>query len=629
MRAAVTKVLIPLMAALTAATPGVNVIVGVTAAVAGVVGVVTALATAANEGVPSVKELTEAARDMQKAMDEAGETYEENARQTMATAEVADLYIGKLEEIEAATGGNVEGNQEYQNILGLLLRTIPELSDCISETTDQYGRSAYTLETTTEALRRNTEAWKKNAETQAYQEYINSLYDQYGEVLAEAAENEIKLTQAQVKLDTAEQKRNAAMERLNELTEQAGENNSQFTQEYYDLQNAVYEYNDEIRRAEKTIGHLNTAMETGAEAAAAAEAEIRSAEDAVSLLTGATGKQTEAEAEAARQSQELQAVIGDTAEEMARLAEAYGEAYDAALDSISGQYTLWDEAAAVAETSAGSINNALESQITYWQEYNKNLQSLTERSGDIEGLGAVIASFADGSEDSVNAIAGMASASDTDLQAMVENWQELQKEQEAAAESMADLKTGFSSKMDELQAEFAEDVRAMDLGEEAKVSGRATIQGYIDGANSMLPVVRDTYAELARAASGALGPAIYSDSAYAANKTIPQYAGGTDNAAPGFALVGEEGPELVYFRGGEKVMDAAGTNDLRAKAEPAVSAMLSGGGGGPAPVQIVFQISGNATPETVQALRDYGDEFADRVREVLEDMSADAKRRAY
>ncbi len=627
--AAVTKVLIPLMAALTAATPGVNVIVGVTAAVAGVVGVVTALATAANEGVPSVKELTEAARDMQKAMDEAGETYEENARQTMATAEVADLYIGKLEEIEAATGGNVEGNQEYQNILGLLLRTIPELSDCISETTDQYGRSAYTLETTTEALRRNTEAWKKNAETQAYQEYINSLYDQYGEVLAEAAENEIKLTQAQVKLDTAEQKRNAAMERLNELTEQAGENNSQFTQEYYDLQNAVYEYNDEIRRAEKTIGHLNTAMETGAEAAAAAEAEIRSAEDAVSLLTGATGKQTEAEAEAARQSQELQAVIGDTAEEMARLAEAYGEAYDAALDSISGQYTLWDEAAAVAETSAGSINNALESQITYWQDYNKNLQSLTERSGDIEGLGAVIASFADGSEDSVNAIAGMASASDTDLQAMVENWQELQKEQEAAAESMADLKTGFSSKMDELQAEFAEDVRAMDLGEEAKVSGRATIQGYIDGANSMLPVVRDTYAELARAASGALGPAIYSDSAYAANKTIPQYAGGTDNAAPGFALVGEEGPELVYFRGGEKVMYAAGTNDLRAKAEPAVSAMLSGGGGGPAPVQIVFQISGNATPETVQALRDYGDEFADRVREVLEDMSADAKRRAY
>ena len=96
-------------------------------------------------------------------------------------------------------------------------------------------------------------------------------------------------------------------------------------------------------------------------------------------LTGVTEEQTEAEAEAAAQTQELQAVIGDTAEQVAALAEAYNEAYTAALDSISGQYNLWDEAAAVVETSAGSINNALESQITYWDNYNQNLESLRER----------------------------------------------------------------------------------------------------------------------------------------------------------------------------------------------------------------------------------------------------------
>ena len=629
--AAVTKGLIPLMAALTAATPGVNIIVGVTAAVAGVVGVVTALTTAANVGVPSVKELTEAARDMREAMDEAGETYEDTARQTMATAEVADLYIGKLEEIEAATDGNVEGNREYQNILGLLLRTVPELSDCISETTDQYGRSTYTLETTTEALRRNTEAWKKNAEAQAYQEYINSLYDQYGEVLAEAAENEIKLTQAQVKLDAAEQKRNAAMERINELTEQAGENNSQFTQEYYDLQNAVYEYNDEIRRAEKTIGHLNTAMETGTEAAAAAEAEIRSAEDAVSLLTGATGKQTEAEAEAARQSQELQAVMGDTAEEVARLAEAYGEAYDAALDSISGQYALWDEAAAVAETSAGSINNALESQITYWQDYNKNLLTLTDRAGEIEGLSDVIASFADGSEDSVNAIAGMASASDEDLRAMVENWRELQKEQEAAAGSVADMKTGFTTAMDELQAALSEDIEAMDLGEEAKASGQATIQGYIAAANEMIPLVRSAYEELGQAAVNAMGPMSYSDSAYATNRTRG-YASGTNNAQPGWAYVGEDGPELMFFNGGEKVLNAQETTKLRSNAIPAALSSPTTNSILP-PIQIAIQVEGNAAPETADALKDAAQDIAEmvteRVMDQLENRREDQRRREY
>ena len=158
--------------------------------------------------------------------------------------------------------------------------------------------------------------------------------------------------------------------------------------------------------------------------------------------------------------------------------------------SIENQYALWDEAAKVVETSAGSINNALESQITYWQDYNANLQSLTERSADIEGLSAVIASFADGNEDSVNAIAGLANASDEDLRAMVTNWQELQKEQETAAGSVADLKTDFSATMDELQQALAEDIEAMYLGDEAKASGRATIQGYIDAANDMLPEVQ-------------------------------------------------------------------------------------------------------------------------------------------
>ena len=192
------------------------------------------------------------------------------------------------------------------------------------------------------------------------------------------------------------------------------------------------------------------------------------------------------------------------------------------------------------ETSAGSINNALESQITYWQDYNANLQSLTERSADIEGLGAVIASFADGSENSVNAIAGLANASDEDLRAMVTNWQELQKEQETAAGSVADLKTDFSATMDELQQALAEDIEAMYLGDEAKASGRATIQGYIDAANDMLPEVQAAYKALARAASSALGPAAYSNSAYAANSNRG-YATGTESAEPGWAMVGENG----------------------------------------------------------------------------------------
>lgn len=607
---------------LTMSIPGVNVIMGVTAAVAGVVGVVTALATAADAGVPSVKELTEAARDMQEAMDEAGASYEETANQTLATAEVASIYIGKLEEIEAATNGNVEGNQEYHNILALLTRTIPELADDIDLTTN-------TINGGTEALRQHTEAWKKDAEAQAYQDYINSLYDQYGEVMAESAENSIKLTQAQIRLETAEKNRDAALERMNELSTAAYENGEMLSQEYYQLENSLYGYNDEIYTAQREIDNLNKALDADAEAVAAAEAEIESAQEAVEQLTGATEEQAAAEAEAARQSQELQGAIEDVMGQVAALTEAYNEAYTAALDSISGQYALWDEAAAVVETSAGSINSALESQITYWQDYNSNLQSLTERSADIEGLGAVIASFADGSENSVNAIAGLANASDEDLRAMVTNWQELQKEQEAAAGSVADLKTDFSATMDELQQALAEDIEDMDLGDEAAASGRATIQGYVDAANAMLPQVKSAYENLAKAASSAMG---YQMTYVPSSGTyVPQrgYATGTENAEPGWAMVGENGPEAMFFNGGEKVLNAAQTSALQAKSEPAVSAKLAPTGGSMPPVQVTFQIDGNATQETVQDLRAFADEIVERVMDTMEDAQADAARGAF
>lgn len=630
--AAGAKIAAAATALLSASIPGVNIIMGVTAAIAEVVGIVTALATAADDGVPSVKELTTAAQDMREAMDEASASYEENASQALATAELAGVYIDKLKEIEAATDGNTEGNQEYQNTLALLLRTMPELSDSISQTTDQYGRVTYTLETSTDALMANAEAWKKNAEAQAYQEYLNSLYDEYNGVMLEAAENSIKLTQAQTKLETAEKNRDAALARMNELSTEAYENGEFLSQEYYQLENALYGYNDEIYTAQREIDNLNKAIDKDAEAVAEAEAEINSAQEAVSQLTGATEEQTAAEAEAAAQTQELQSVIEGVTTQMSALTEAYEEAYTAAMDSISGQYALWDEAAAVVETSAGSINSALESQITYWQDYNANLASLSDRAADIDGLSDVIASFADGSAESVNAIAGLANASDEELAAMVTNWQELQKEQEAAAGSVADLKTDFTATMDELQTALAEDIEAMDLGDEAAASGRATIQGYINAANDMLPQVKTAYENLARAASNALGSNPASNSAYAANRSVPMYASGTSNAAPGLALVGEEGPELVYFDGGEKVLSAAQTAALQAKPAPALSAMVdsAGGGNGSSPtIQLTIHVDGNATQETVSALSASANEIVDMVMDRLEDERSDAGRRGY
>ena len=638
---------------LTTVTPGVNVIMGIAAAV-GVVtaGIIALASSAANDAVPSVKELTEAARGMREAMDEAKATYDDTVTSTMAAAGVADTYIGKLEELEAAGLNTDEQHRQYHNTLALLCQVVPELADYIDLETD-------TINGGTEALRANTEAWKQNAMQQAYQDQLTELYSQYSAVLIEAEENSIGLTKAQYSLEAAQQKLSDTYAQMDALwadaQKQADAYYDQYgyytdataflSQEYYDLQNSIYDTNNEIWAAEKSIKNYNKAMEEDADAVSDAEAEIALAEEAVKNLTASMNEGTGASEEAAAQVSEFQAAISGVQEKINALVESYNEAYSAAYESISGQYQLWDEAAKVVATSAGSINSALESQITYWQDYNANLQSLTDRSADIEGLSDMIASFADGSSDSVNAIAGMAGATDEQLATMVANWKTLQQEQQNAAGSVADLKTDFTATMDELQTALAEDIEAMDLGDEAKASAQATIQGFIDGAVGMLPQVTAAYNRVAAAAKAAL-----SASGTGTAGSIPGYAVGTQSAAPGFALVGENGPELVYFNGGEQVMTAEETAAMRESMEiqaitfaPQLLEALhaihgdgalsaepgAGSGAGSVELQIVFQINGGASPETVEALREYGDEFAERVLEVMEEAGIDTARRAY
>ena len=638
---------------LTTVTPGVNVIMGVAAAV-GVVtaGIIALASSAANDAVPSVKELTEAARGMREAMDEAKATYDDTVTSTMAAAGVADTYIGKLEELEAAGLNTDEQHRQYHNTLALLCQVVPELADYIDLETD-------TINGGTEALRANTEAWKQNAMQQAYQDQLTELYSQYSAVLIEAEENSIGLTKAQYSLEAAQQKLSDTYAQMDALwadaQKQADAYYDQYgyytdataflSQEYYDLQNSIYDTNNEIWAAEKSIKNYNKAMEEDADAVSEAEAEIALAEEAVKNLTASMNEGTGASEEAAAQVSEFQAAISGVQEKINALVESYNEAYSAAYESISGQYQLWDEAAKVVATSAGSINSALESQITYWQDYNANLQSLTDRSADIEGLSDMIASFADGSSDSVNAIAGMAGATDEQLATMVANWKTLQQEQQNAAGSVADLKTDFTATMDELQTALAEDIEAMDLGDEAKASAQATIQGFIDGAVGMLPQVTAAYNRVAAAARAAL-----SASGTGTAGSIPGYAVGTQSAAPGFALVGENGPELVCFNGGEQVMTAEETAAMRESMEiqaitfaPQLLEALNaihgdgalsaepgaGSGAGSVELQIVFQINGGASPETVEALREYGDEFTERVLEVMEEAGIDTARRAY
>lgn len=162
----------------------------------------------------------------------------------------------------------------------------------------------------------------------------------------------------------------------------------------------------------------------------------------------------------------------------------------------------------------------------------------------------------------------------------------------------------------------------------------------------MLPQVTAAYNRVAAAARAAL-----SASGTGTAGSIPGYAVGTQSAAPGFALVGENGPELVYFNGGEQVMTAEETAAMRESMEiqaitfapqlleamhaiqgdGALSASLPGQSSELPPIIIenTFHVEGNVTPETIAALADYGDSLKEVVREAIAEIEEDVSRTMY
>ena len=629
--AAISKVIKALDIATTFGGMAGPIMLGVTA-VAALAGGIVAMADAAEDrAAPSVKELTEAARDMNEALTDAKSGFDDSVGSTMATATVAEQYIDRLKELDSVGEKTTAQQQEYHGILMKLVETIPELSSYIDLENDS-------IDGGTAALKANTDAWVENARAQAYQNELSEIYAKYADVEIERAKRRAELTDAEEAAHEATQAYNDALAKQNVLYAEAQKKADAYYEETGVLRDAEYFLGDEINavndevtdaniawiEAATHVTNLKEAIEEDNNALSAADEEIQAVTDAYESLTEATDDSTEATENASRGQTELNTEISSVKERVEALQQAYQEAYKAAAESVQGQYALWQQADSIVATSASSINSNLQGQITHWQTYNDNLASLRDRAGDIEGLTEMIGSFADGSSDSVNAIAGMAAASDEELAAMVESWNKLREEQNKAAEDIADFRTGFSETMDAISGDLEATIDDMDLGTEAAEAGRATIQGFIDGATGMLPTVQSAYSQLGYAALAALSRNVQNNNSVASSRRMSgfsRYAGGTTSAEAGLALVGEEGPEFVMMHGGEAVLNAADTHS-------AIEAMTSTSDSS-VPVQVNITVEGDVNDGVMERLETYGEEFAAQVRAVIREDNINAQRGAY
>ncbi len=113
--------------------------------------------------------------------------------ETQAGIDTANLYLSRLKEIEAATGGNVAGNEDYRNTLTLLTQVMPELAGQIDLTTNS-------IEGGTAALEASIAAMQKNAEEQARADKLTDLLSKQAAAEQELAKNKLDRTAAEIRL---------------------------------------------------------------------------------------------------------------------------------------------------------------------------------------------------------------------------------------------------------------------------------------------------------------------------------------------------------------------------------------------------------------------------------------------
>lgn len=283
------------------------------------------------------------------------------------------------------------------------------------------------------------------------------------------------------------------------------------------------------------------------------------------------GKSAEEAQKAMTPEEAISEVWAAKEEEINQLAQAYDEAYTAIRTDLDGMFGLFEEASINLENTLSldaAIDN-LESQIDYFNQYEEALSRLSDMGVDnsiIEQLDPEQAvAFAQQLEQLGEIDASQAAAKIEELNG---SFDKLSEAKDKVAEKMADVETEFSEKLDDIKKRLGEAVDDMELGKEAADSAKLTMDGYI----SQLKSSGDTAVQQAQSIASRITAALSVDVSSAVSNAaaavrgftanVNAYASGTLSAEPGIALVGEEGPELVRFKGGETVYTADETEQI-------------------------------------------------------------------
>lgn len=359
--------------------------------------------------------------------------------------------IQRLEDLASANTRTAASENQMKAIIQQLNNDIPGLALSYDDLAS--GASGWA-----DSLKRAAQAQaEQQREAQAVQTYVDALSEQM------ALEEQIAATEENLAL---------ARERLASASIGPGSSATD-REQYYSATEAVQVYEDKL-------AELNGALEENKGVIADIEDRWNAqAEAAQAALESATSGEEAALVTLQQFEGEIQALCA-----------AYDEAYAAAKASFDGQFGLFDEAQASMDATVANAQKALDSQLSYWQNYSSNIETLKSMSADDLGITqqnyeALMSYVQDGSaeaaglaQDMVNQInAGNTEA----VAALGETVGQVQAARAEAAASVAEWQTDFQGKLNDLKSSMQEAVEGLDLSDEAKTKATATIESYISG----------------------------------------------------------------------------------------------------------------------------------------------------
>ncbi len=583
------------------------------------------------------------AKEFRQSLQDVHDSYEEMCNRGEDTIENINLeydstlnLIGLLNELTSAEYRSAEAKTEILAIVDLLNERLPELglnydslTGMLSMTPEQiieYSEQRYEQE-------RNTARWEELKNRLAQRQTLETSYEEAVEETNAAAafyeaEHERYLSYKNNTLSGAEWiEINASTPASQTPHEYLLERNNNAAKNY----NAAAEWREQIARDidenESSIESLSRLISGHGYGELPTIEEMLNA-DEISVITGITD---------------------DLFSSLEDLTEAYNTVYEAAYESIHGQFSMWSEVEDIEATSIEELTKSQKDQIAYWETYNQNLQLLHDRG--FEGVDELLADMLEEGmtgQSIANVIAGLVESSDEEVEDFIASWRDRAGMEDAASVALADYITDYEKSAEEITQTAMQAVEDLDLSEVAQQEGYDTIMSYINGATDLLPGVEAAFSNVASIAANALkhrpGVGTVLDDYYSERPTTSLsgygFAVGTSGARRGWHMTGENGPELMYFYGGERVFTASETRDMLREyqaastgaylAEPIEAASAQSYGGVTVHFAPVYDISGPTDAEELrQVLAAHDEQLLQQLWELLTEERENAQRRAY